>query len=585
LVSREWAAKSWTGFIRSARVIPLFGGPDGINFPSMARNCVGVNMTTSLADHRVPPADECVLRYVLDKWAERQPDKPYVVFAHGTAWSYAQTRDRTRRTAAALAGLGVRQGDHVACWLSLDASALQAMLAINYLGAVYVPFNTAYRGGVLEHVIANSDAAVLIADARLLERLADVNCATLNTVIAIGDEAPEVAGLTVYTEAAFEADGDELPELEHDIRPWDTQSIVYTSGTTGPSKGVLSSYLHAYSNMGPEAWPIIGPDDRYLITLPMFHIGGSFICNIMLCHGGSIAMAGEFKTDTFWHVVKTTRSTVVFLLGVMATFLTKQAPSPQEREHGMTTVFMVPLLDDVTSFAERFHVGVYTIFNMTEAATPTFSAKNPTARGTCGKVREGVEARLVDENDCEVPIGEVGEMIVRMDRPWAMNHGYYKDARATAKAWRNGWFHTGDAFRRDDAGNFYFVDRIKDAIRRRGENISSFEVEVEVGAFPVVRECAAIPVPSSESEDEVLLVVAPVSNEQIDPEMLFDFLVPRMAHFMLPRFIRVVQELPKTPTAKVQKHLLRNEGVTEDTWDRNTAGIKVTRQGVIRSKS
>ena len=207
-------------------------------------------------------------------------------------------------------------------------------------------------------------------------------------------------------------------------------------------------------------------------------------------------------------------------------------------------------------------VDVYTIFNMTEVATPVFSELNPTQLGTCGRARDGVEVRLVDENDCEVAPGEVGEMMVRMDRPWAMNHGYYKNPEATVKAWRNGWFHTGDAFRRDAEGNLYFVDRMKDAIRRRGENISSFEVESEVAANPAVREAAAIPVPSELGEDEVMVVIAPVAEQRIDPEALFDFLVPRMAHFMLPRYIRVVDELPKTPTAKVQKHLLREDGVT-----------------------
>jgi len=173
-------------------------------------------------------------------------------------------------------------------------------------------------------------------------------------------------------------------------------------------------------------------------------------------------------------------------------------------------------------------------------------------------------------------------MIVRMDRPWAMSHGYYKNPQATAEAWRNGWFHTGDAFRQDEAGNFYFVDRMKDAIRRRGENISSFEVELEVNAFDAVRESAAIAVPSPDTEDEVMVVVAPVEGQLLDTTALFDFLVSRMPHYMLPRYIRIVSELPKTPTAKVQKHLLKADGVTPDTWDRRDAGIRVTRRGVVR---
>jgi crotonobetaine/carnitine-CoA ligase len=174
-----------------------------------------------------------------------------------------------------------------------------------------------------------------------------------------------------------------------------------------------------------------------------------------------------------------------------------------------------------------------------------------------------------------VPIGAVGELIVRTDLPWAMNAGYHKNPEATAKAWRNGWFHTGDAFRRDEDGNFFFVDRIKDAIRRRGENISSFEVEAEALGHPSVLEAAAIPVPSADSEDEVPLVVTAIAGRTIQPRELLRYLVPRMAHFMLPRYIRIVAEMPKTATAKIEKHRLRAEGVTADTWDREAHGVTV----------
>jgi crotonobetaine/carnitine-CoA ligase len=170
--------------------------------------------------------------------------------------------------------------------------------------------------------------------------------------------------------------------------------------------------------------------------------------------------------------------------------------------------------------------------------------------------------------------------MLRTDRPWAMNHGYFRNPEATARAWRNGWFHTGDAFRVDDGGNFFFVDRMKDAIRRRGENISSFEVETEVCAHPAVKEAAAVAVPSELAEDEVLVAVSLAEGASLDPRDLIEFLVPRMAHFMVPRYIRIVRELPKTPTQKVQKHLIRSEGVTPDTWDRDKAGIRVKRERI-----
>jgi crotonobetaine/carnitine-CoA ligase len=221
---------------------------------------------------------------------------------------------------------------------------------------------------------------------------------------------------------------------------------------------------------------------------------------------------------------------------------------------------------------------VYSIYNMTEISAPLITDPNPTKPGTCGRVRPGVEVRLVDEHDCEVPVGEVGEFIVRTDAPWAMNHGYFAMPEATAVAWRNGWFHTGDLGRRDADGNHYFVDRLKDSIRRRGENISSMEVESELCAHPAVREAAVIAVPSDLAEDEVMAVVAPVPGERLDPAELIDFLRPRLAYFAIPRYFRFVDELPKTPTSKIQKMPLRQEGITDSTWDREAHGIRVQRR-------
>jgi crotonobetaine/carnitine-CoA ligase len=267
-------------------------------------------------------------------------------------------------------------------------------------------------------------------------------------------------------------------------------------------------------------------------------------------------------------------------VGAMTPFLLKLPPSNRDQEHPMRVGVTIPWNEDSLRLGQRYGIEMRTAFNMTEISAPIVSEPNPPQIGTAGKPRPGMEVRVVDENDCEVAPGVVGELMVRSDRPWALNHGYYKDPEATAQAWRNGWFHTGDAFRYDDEGNFFFVDRIKDAIRRRGENISSFEVESEVTLHPDVGEAAAIPVPSEFSEDEVMVVVAPVPGREVEPEALFHFLEPRLAHFMLPRYIRIVDDLPKTPTQKIQKHLLRDDGVTAATWDREVAGIKVKRERI-----
>jgi len=527
-------------------------------------------------DPRIPARDRVVTRSLMERWNRECPDKVFIQFAdNAEQWTYRHFRSLVIQTAIGLQRLGVGQGDHVLVWLPNSREHLRVFFAINYLGAVFVPINTAYKGALLAHVIENSDAKLAVVHADLMPRLEGVPLARLAQAVVVGGtaECPRLSTLR-YADALLPASGVLAPPARP-IEPWDPQSIIYTSGTTGPSKGVLSSYLHIYTNAGPETWKCVTGEDRFMVNMPMFHIGGMGVTFVMFVRGGSIAFVERFDTATFLDTVRATSTTATFLLGVMASFLEKLPPRPDDADTSLRLVFMVPLAGDIAAFSGRFGCEVYTIFNMTEISTPIISGANPTVRGTCGRQREGVDVRLVDANDCEVPVGTVGEMIVRTDRPWGMNSGYYKNPAATAAAWRNGWFHTGDAFRCDADGYYYFVDRIKDAIRRRGENISSFEVEADVQSHPDVREVAAIGVPNELSEEDVLIVVAPIDGRVIDPAGLLEFLRPRMAHFMLPRYVRVLPELPKTPSSKVMKHELRQQGVTGDTWDRERAGIQV----------
>ena len=431
---------------------------------------------------------------------------------------------------------------------------------------------------MLKHVVENSDARLIVAHAELYGRLADIDRARLEKAVVLGGEAAIIPGMTLHPAETLSPVGGELAPLAREIAPWDMQTIIYTSGTTGASKGVISSYLQLHS-MSTEALAFLGPDDRFMVNLPLFHVGGTVPVYAMLGRGGSVSVVDAFDTASFWRVVRETRTTTVFLLGVMATFIVKQPPDPQDRDHTLRNAIVIPLCEDAPSFAERFGCDVYTLFNMTEISTPLVSGRNPVPLGSCGRPRAGVEVRIVDENDCEVAPGEIGELILRTDRPWAMNHGYYKNPEATARAWRNGWFHTGDAFRIGADGQYFFIDRMKDAIRRRGENISSFEVENEVCVHPAVKE-VAVAVPSEFAEDEVLIAVALVEGQTLNPADLIAFLAARMAHFMVPRYIRIVPTLPKTPTQKVQKHLLRSEGITADTWDREKAGIRLKREPI-----
>jgi len=528
-------------------------------------------------DPRMPARRKVVTRDLIDRWAQERPARVFAKFDDtGEEWTYAAFRDLVLQTAVGLQAQGVGQGDHVLVWMPNCREQIRIFFALNYIGAIYVPINTAYKGRLLEHVIDISDARLAVVEAGLVERLHGVDLARLERLIVTGGEAATAPLPSVRYEDVLLPESGTLAPLERAIEPWDPMTVVFTSGTTGPSKGVLMSYMHLYSNAGPETWTFVTEDDRYMINAPMFHIGGSGPMFCMLARGASIAVVDRFDTATYWDSVRRTGSTVAFLLGVMASFLEKQPARDGDRDNPLRLVLMVPLASNSESFARRFGLDVYTIFNMTEISTPLISDPNPTVRGTCGRPRPGVEVRLVDANDCEVAQGEMGEMIIRTDRPWAMNSGYYKMPEATARAWRNGWFHTGDAFTQDADGNFFFADRVKDAIRRRGENISSFEVESEVLAHPDVAEAAVVAVPSEYSEDDVLVCVAPVEGREIDPAELIAFLTERLAYFMVPRYVRVVRDgLPKTPTAKVLKHQLRTDGKTDDTWDREAAGLRI----------
>jgi crotonobetaine/carnitine-CoA ligase len=528
------------------------------------------------------PADICVLRYALERNARTKPDEIFAAFEGGERWTFAQTLQQVESLAGNLHELGVRHGDHVVLVLPTSPLALRAMFAINYLGAVYVPVNPALKGSSLEHVLENAGAAFAIVDDGVLDRVLAAAPLALTTIVRSSETtapAPS-SGVAIHPVSVLTRPSSPPPAPPQPIRPFDTQSIIYTSGTTGRSKGVLSSYMHSYSCVGPDAWNCLTADDRQLLHMPIFHIGGAFIATVSLCVGSSIAVVSHFRTEAFWDQVRELEVTSAFLLGAMATFLLKQPPHPSDREHKLRMVFIVPLGQSGRAFRERFGVDVFTLFNMTEICTPLISRANPAKDSICGRPRAGVEVRLVDENDCSVKDGEVGQLILRTEAPWAMNHGYNNNPQATAEAWRNGWFHTGDAFIRDADGDYRFVDRLKDAIRRRGENISSYEIEVELLSHPAVREAAAIPVPSEFSEDEVMVVLAAASGASIDPEDMIRHLLPRMAHHMVPRFIRVIDELPKTPTAKVEKHVLRAEGLTADTWDRERAGIKLRREKI-----
>ena len=326
-----------------------------------------------------PPPDSHVLRDLLAHWALHSPDAVFAVFEDGSQWTYAQTLQTVRATALGLQQLGVQQGDHVLVWLPNGADCLRTWFAVNWLGAVYVSINTAYRGALLTHVVRNSGARLLVTLSTLVERLAGLDLADLRQAVLVDTALPGPAlapglALTQHGQSVLQpaAGSAELQALRHPIQPWHTQSIYFTSGTTGPSKGVLSSYTHLHvmsrhTVSDRTGQMLLGPHDRYMLNLPLFHVGGLVVPMAMLAVGGSVAVLSGFDTTSFWPTVARTQTTCAILLGVMAAYLVKQPVQPGERpgqRHStLRHIVGIPLTEEVLAFSRRFGVDMHTLFN------------------------------------------------------------------------------------------------------------------------------------------------------------------------------------------------------------------------------
>ena len=529
-------------------------------------------------DPQMPDRTDCVLGPLLERGMAHCPDRTFALFQDGGTWSYADVYRKAHQWAEGFRKLGVTKGDRVLAFLPNGREVILTWFAANLLGACFVPINVAYRGALLQHVIQNAGARIAVVHGKLLTRLDDIDIPSLETAIRVGRaETSPISGIVTIPSATL--DNEELlAHPENDVMPWDLQSIIFTSGTTGPSKGALSSYFHLYT-AAQSVFGHMTSDDRIFVNGPMFHLGGTGSVYAALIHQGSVAVVDGFSVSTFWQDLRDTGSTITSgLLGSMTVFLASHSTLDDRNNNPLRCTHFYPVTDKTIAFAEQFNFDFFSGYGSTEVPMALITDINSQIRGSCGKPRSGITCRLVDDHDCEVPVGEPGELIIRSDHPWSLTHGYNAMPDATATAWRNGWFHTGDLLTKDEEGFFYFVDRKKDAIRRRGENISSQEVESAINALPDVEDAAVIGIPGEFGEDEVMAVIEPKGGKTLEPVALFEALVPVLPHFMVPRFIRTLPELPRTPTEKVRKEALRKDGVTSDTWDREKAGIKVGRE-------
>jgi carnitine-CoA ligase len=543
-----------------------------------------MNTPTTVPAPPFPTREECVLPDLLAARAAATPDKPFILF-EAEQWTYADAAREAWRTAQGLRREGVEVGEYVSVWTPTGPDVLRAWFGANAAGAVYAPLNLAARGAFLEHTLNLAEAKLLLAHHQLVDRLVGLQLPHLETVVTVGGEASvDLPWRTLRIEELLDGVPDERPTLSRPIEPWDDLSLIYTSGTTGPSKGVRAAYSAFWNYANCFVLPFVDENDRYLSSLPMFHTAGTGITFSMLRAGGSVALNSGFSASRFWDDVRRFDATVTIVIHGMVTFMLGQPEKPDDADNPLRVVYMGPLSQH-KEFARRFGVSVYTAYGMTEVPVPIVSDLDPDDERSCGRAADPLhyELRLVDENDIPVPPGTPGELIARHTLPWTINSGYKNMPEATAEAWRNGWFHTGDQFTQDERGNFYFLDRIKDVIRRRGENISSFEVEAEVMSHPFVKDAAAVAVKNPDldeaaGDEEVKVAVVLEEGATVDPVELVEYLAERMPAYWVPRFIEYLPELPRTESHKLKKGDLREAGVTAQTWDREKAGITLKRE-------
>ncbi|MBN2624907.1 MAG: AMP-binding protein [Acidimicrobiales bacterium] len=526
---------------------------------------------------------------LLEQRLEHDPDGEYLDVC-GTRVTAAQVAATANRLANALADLGVRPGDRVATLVENSAEAMLAWWGIVRGGAVAVPINTAYKGEYLRHQLTDSGSRVLVVEASLVDRAARVVGQTpdLGHVIVIGDvdSAPGAALPGVATHAWDDVlTGDDAPPAVS-VRPADLATFIYTGGTTGPSKGCMLShnYHEALARQIGICWQRTA-DDVVWTPLPLFHFN-AIVTAVLgpLVYGGRSAIYRRFSVSNFWPEMNRVGATITSTLGTMAYLLAHDVDRPEMPRSGApeanTTLRLIgaaPLPVEVDSIIrERFGVDTFSgAYGTTEASLvswqPPGVRNKPNGAGVIND--EYFDVRIFDDDDNELPRGTEGEIVLRPKRPHTMFEGYWGRPEATVETSRNWWYHTGDIGRIDDEDYLFFVDRKADYLRRRGENISSFEVERILMGHGALADVAVHAVPSDLTEDDLKITATLAEGAALTEEELFRWCIDELPYFALPRYIEFRRELPRSPVGRVLKRDLRDEGVGAGTWDAEASGI------------
>lgn len=528
----------------------------------------------------LPPIEQRTLPAAFARALASVPEKVAYIGHAGDEWSYRQIHDRSLAVAGGLLRLGVRRQQPVGIMLDNSLDFLHLVFGLGLTGRLQVPLNTAYKGDFLAHILNDSGAQVLVVEDHYVERLAQIadRLATLRQVVVRGGDGAALRA-TRFAVSTFDALPTGDPASPEPVSAQDLIAYMYTSGTTGASKGVEVSHAHAYTYSSREDSKLPRSDDRILVALPMFHLAGQWYGAYQaLIAQATCVIQPSFSVSKFWDWVRDFRITETVLLGAMAELLQQAAPRPNDADNTLRFAVMAPLASDFEGFRKRFDVEIGAVYGMSEIGAVMGSEPPNVVPGEAGIARHEYRLRLVDEAGNEVPDGTAGELWVLPESPLLIMRGYHGLPQKTAETIVDGWMHTGDIFRRDAQGHYYFMDRSKDALRRRGENVSSFEVERALNSYPDILESAVVAVASELSEDEIKAVVVAREGSTLDLVKLTHYMIERVPYFMVPRYFELIDELPKTPTQKIQKHLLRASGVNERVWDREAAGIKVTRR-------
>lgn len=500
--------------------------------------------------------------------------------------TYDEGDSITNRVARGLADLGVGKGDRVAFLMSNAMEVVYLVFAVNKLGAIWIPINVEYKGEWLRDTLAMSKPKVIVTDRPLYTRLAEVmDKVPHDHVVVLQTDTRDLPQGTKSFASLYEF-SDKPLDLSK-IGYGDVSAVLWTSGTTGKSKGVQQSHnVWIRSATGPNNKLNYDtrPGDVGYNVLPMYN-SAAWTANIFRCIAAGItcALDQSFSVQHFWDRTRFYNATQTFTLGAMHIWLWKQPPQPNDRDNPVRCAGMAPMPDDILEpFKERF--GIERIsqgFGQSEILGVCGRPPNRKWKpGALGAPNPDLEIKLTDDDGNEVPVGQPGEFTLKPKLPHMMFEGYFDNPEANAAALtKDGWYKMGDLGRKDEDGDYFFVDRKKDAVRFAGRNISTMEVESAIRPHPAVKDVAVFGIKSAEleAEDELAMHIVVNPGIEVTHDEIARFINDNAPRYFVPRYIEFVESLPYTPTNKVQKYLLRQRGITDATWDRNESGFEVTR--------